>query len=86
MQKNGRTTLRAHFLEAGMCRLGGVGDVTPPIFSNLQESWSKGSHAAGDLATVFSMTFFLSNNSWSIGQNAILTEVVSAHHCFEDKT
>ena len=27
------------------------------------------SHAAGELATVYSVTFF-SNNSWSIGQNA----------------
>jgi len=29
----------------------------PPIFSNLQESWSKVSHAAKELATVFSVTF-----------------------------
>jgi len=29
----------------------------PPIYSNLQESWSKGSRAARELATVFSVTF-----------------------------
>ena len=46
------------------------GTSCPPISSNLQESWSKVSHAARELATVFSVTFFLSNNSWSIGQNA----------------
>ena len=47
-----------------------------PILSNLQESWSKGSHAARELATVFSVTFF-SNNRWSIGQNAL--QKVSRH-------
>ena len=41
------------------CEDGGVGDVVPPIFSNSQESWSKVSHAARKLATVFSVTFFL---------------------------
>ena len=34
-----------------------IGDVAPPIFSNLQESWSKGSHAARELAKVFSLSF-----------------------------
>ena len=43
----------------------------PPIFSNLQKSWSKGSHAGRELATVISVIlFFLSNNNWSVGQNA----------------
>ena len=40
------------------------------IFSNLQESWSKASHVARDLTTVFSVSFVFSNNSWSIGQSA----------------
>ena len=49
-----------------------VGASRPPIFSNWQESRSKVSHAARELATVFSVTFrfCFSNNSWSIGQNA----------------
>ena len=34
------------------------GVAPPPIFSNLQESWSNVSHAARELATVFSATFF----------------------------
>jgi len=50
----------------GLCRdvpIGGRGvRRVPPMFSNLQESWSKGSHAARELATVFSVTFFFSNN------------------------
>ena len=32
---------------------GGVGASRPLICSNLQKSWSKGSHAARELATVF---------------------------------
>ena len=35
---------------------GGVG-VTPLILSNVQESWLKLSHVAGELATVFCVTF-----------------------------
>ena len=31
---------------------------TPPILSELQEGWSKVSHAARELATVFPVTFF----------------------------
>ena len=46
----------------GCADWGHGGRRAPPIFSNLQESWSKGSHAARELATVFSVTFF-SNNS-----------------------
>ena len=42
--------------------------VTPPILSNVQESWSKFSHVAGELATLFFVTVFFSKNSWSIGQ------------------
>ena len=38
--------------------MGGVGAWRPPIFSKLQESWSKVSQAARGLATVFSVTFF----------------------------
>ena len=30
----------------------------PQIFSNLQYIWSKGSHAAGELTTLFSVTCF----------------------------
>jgi len=37
---------------------GHVGHHAPPIFSNLQVSWSKGSYAARELVTVFSVTFF----------------------------
>ena len=36
--------------------IGGGG--ASPVFSNLQESWSKGSHAGRELATVFSVMFF----------------------------
>ena len=43
--------------------------------ANLQESWSKGSHAGRDLATVFPGTVIFSNNSWLIGQNAPLQQV-----------
>ena len=61
------------------------GGASRPVFSNLQESWSKVSQAARGLATVVSVTIFwyqFSNNSWSIGQNAPppTTEGVSAHH------
>ena len=35
-----------------------------PICSKLQEIWSKVSHAARELVTVFSMTLFFSNSSW----------------------
>ena len=36
-----------------------MGGVAPPIFSNSKESWLKVSHAARELATVFSVTFYL---------------------------
>ena len=41
-----------------------------PILSNLQESWSKFSHGAVELAAVFFVPFysFFCKNSWSIGQ------------------
>ena len=57
------------------------------IFSNLQESWSNVCQAARELATVFSVVFFVSkqfsNNSWSIGQNVPpQTEGISAHNWF----
>ena len=46
------------------CADGGV-EGALPIFSNSQESWSKVSHAARELATVFSVTFLFvfSNNN-----------------------
>ena len=40
------------------CTNEGRGGVALPIFSNLQESWSKATHAARELATLFSGTFF----------------------------
>ena len=36
-----------------------VGPMPPKILSPLQESWSEVSHAAEELATVFSVTFLL---------------------------
>ena len=39
--------------------MGVWGRHAPPIFSNLQESWSKVSQAARWLATIFSVTYFL---------------------------
>ena len=52
------TSLRPCFAEHSQrCADGDVGDVVPPIFSNLQESWSEVSYAARELATVFSVTF-----------------------------
>ena len=36
-----------------------MGDVAPPIFSNMHESWLEVSHDARELATVFSVTFSL---------------------------
>ena len=48
-----------------------MGGVAPPILSKSQESRPKDSHAARELATVVSATFFcFSNNSRSIGQSA----------------
>ena len=37
--------------------IGGVGVSRPSIYSNVQERWSKGSHAVRELATAFSATF-----------------------------
>ena len=45
------------------------GRSSPPKFSKLYESWSKVSHAAREMVTVFSDTFF-SNSSWSNDQSA----------------
>ena len=45
------------------------------MFSNLEESWLEVSHAARELATSLSFTFFLSNNSWSMGRNIPQTRV-----------
>ena len=39
-----------------------MGGVAPPIFSNLQESWSKVNQALRGFATVFSVSFSFSNN------------------------
>ena len=52
-----------------------------PIFSNMQESWSKSGCAAKEMITVLSVTFsFLSNSSWSNDQNALpLMKSVLAH-------
>ena len=55
---------------------------SPPIFSNLQESWSKLSHAPRELATVLCETFLFRKNGWSVGKNAPLPkDSVSAHQC-----
>ena len=41
-----------------------------PIFSKMQESWSKSGYAAREIITVISVTFsFFSNSSWLNGQN-----------------
>ena len=50
---------------------GGVGGMTSPIFSNLPESWSKVSHAARELVTSLSVTFFmlLTHGSYPIGES-----------------
>ena len=56
--------------------------VTPPVSSNLPESWSKVSHSGRELATVFSMAFFVA----IVGQVVKTpppnppTENVLAHH------
>ena len=56
--------------------------MTPPIYSNLPESWSKVCHAAGELATAFSMTFlFLVAIAGQLVKTPPPpTESVSAHH------
>ena len=46
----------------------GRGSVKPPIVSKLQGSWPKVSNAARKMVPVLSVTF-LSNSSWSNGQN-----------------
>ena len=43
----------------GCANWGAWGTLRPPIFSNLQESCSKGSHAARELATELSVTLFV---------------------------
>ena len=66
------------------CAFGGVGGSHhAPICLKLQESESKVKHSAGDLATVFSMTFlFSSNSSFLNGQNTPWPKQrVSAHYC-----
>ena len=55
----------------------------PPIFSNVQESWSKVSHAKRELPTAFSVTFSIVT---IVGQlvktSPPPTESVSAHQGF----
>ena len=59
--------------------MGGVGDVV--VGQNLQESWSKVSHAARELATIFSLTFFLVTVVDQLVKTPPPpTEGVSAHH------
>ena len=50
--------------------IGGVGGVLPPLFSKLQESWSKASHDVREMATVLPMILFFNNSSCSNVQNA----------------
>ena len=45
--------------------VGAWGASRPQIFSNLQESWSEVRNAARELATVFSVTFFIKLVIWS---------------------
>ena len=53
------TTYHGYVLMQGCADWDGVGERhAPPIFSNLQERWSKGSHAVRELAKVFSAIFF----------------------------
>ena len=68
----------------GMCGRGVRVSVTPPIFSNLPESWSKVCHAAGELATAFSMTFLLlvAIAGQSVKTPPPPTESASAHHWY----
>ena len=67
----------------GICELRSWGASTPPpIFSNLQESWSKSSYAARELVTVFSVTFvFLVTIVGQLIKTPPPTEGVSAHPC-----
>jgi len=65
-----------------MCRWGAWGRRASPIFSNLQESCSIGSHIVRELATVFFVTIFLVT---IVGQLVKMppsrTEGISAHDC-----
>ena len=45
-----------------MCSLEGAGGVTPPIFLKLRESWSRDGQAAREVATVHSVTIFISGS------------------------
>ena len=61
-----------------------LGASHPPLFSNLQENWSKGSHAARELATVFSVTLFLVKIVGQLVKTPPTpTEGVSAHQWSE---
>ena len=68
--------------EAGMCGWGRGGSVTAPIFSNLPESWSKVSHASGELATALPLTFALGTLVGQFVKTSLPppTESVSGHH------
>ena len=80
---------RIFFLKEGITSkdvpIGGVGASRPPKCSNLQEILSNDSHAARELPTVFSVTFFLSNNSWSIGQITPPPQQKASRHITEYK-
>ena len=58
------------------------GGVTPPILSILQESWSNVRHAAREMVTVFSVTFFLVTVACQIVKMPLSPkESASAHLC-----
>ena len=71
------------------CLLKGMGGVTPPIFLELRESWSKDGHAARKMVTVYSVLYFISDSILLLivaGQIVKTpfppsTESVSAHIC-----
>ena len=67
----------------GCADWGRGGHHAPTIFK-FTKKLVKGSHAGRELATIISViVFFLSNNSWSIGQNAPSpNRRCLEHHCF----
>ena len=64
-------------MKVAVCRnvLMGGGAWSPPIFSEMQESWSKVDHAARKWSHDYLQLFsFFSNNNWSNGHNTRLNE------------
>ena len=61
--------------------MGGMESIMPPVFSKLQESWSKVSHCFKRNGHIFSMTCFL--QQWLVKwlKNPPPMEIASAHLC-----